>query len=93
MIIRTLEFHLYAPFSHSLKEKRMVVRSLLQKIKNKFEVAVCETGDQDLLQSIRIGISFFVSDAKIAQSAASKIISFVESATEAEVLSVTQETK
>lgn len=42
MEILAIEIKLYAPWLHSLKEKRMVVKSILGKIKNKFNVSVSE---------------------------------------------------
>lgn len=40
--VLVLKIKLYAPWVHSLKEKRMVVKSLLAKIRNKFQVSVAE---------------------------------------------------
>ena len=44
MMILSLKIKLHAPWVHSLKEKRMVVKSLLSKMRNKFNVAVAEVG-------------------------------------------------
>ena len=54
--IAVLTIKLYAPWVHSLKEKRMVVKSLMSKIRNKFQISVAEVQDQDIHQSIVIGI-------------------------------------
>ena len=48
-----LKIKLYAPWVHSLKEKRMVVKSLLAKIRNKFQVSVAEVEAQDVHQTKR----------------------------------------
>ena len=45
MLILSLKIKLHAPWVHSLKEKRMVVKSLLSKMRNKFNVAVAEVGE------------------------------------------------
>ena len=52
MMILSLKIKLHAPWVHSLKEKRMVVKSLLSKMRNKFNVAVAEVGEQDIHQTI-----------------------------------------
>ena len=52
MLILSLKIKLHAPWVHSLKEKRMVVKSLLSKMRNKFNVAVAEVGEQDIHQTI-----------------------------------------
>ena len=51
--VLVLKIKLYAPWVHSLKEKRMVVKSLLAKIRNKFQVSVAEVEAQDVHQTKR----------------------------------------
>ncbi|MBU3113208.1 DUF503 domain-containing protein [Clostridium lacusfryxellense] len=57
MKILILKVSLRASWSHSLKEKRMVVRSIVQKLKNKFNISVAEVDEQDIHQIIVIGIA------------------------------------
>ena len=54
MMILSLKIKLHAPWVHSLKEKRMVVKSLLSKMRNKFNVAVAEVGEQDIRPAIAL---------------------------------------
>lgn len=63
MPVATLEIKLYAPWVHSLKEKRMEVKSLTAKIGNKFNVSVAETAEQDTHQTIVIGVAAIAADA------------------------------
>ena len=44
------------PESHSLKEKRMVLRSLKDRIRNEINVSIAETGKQDIWQSTEIAV-------------------------------------
>ena len=60
MKIAVLKLKLYAPWVHSLKEKRMIVKSLLAKLRNKFQVSAAEVEDQDIHQSIVIGVAAIV---------------------------------
>ena len=39
---------LHAPWVHSLKEKRMIVKSLITKMQNRFHASVAETEEQAL---------------------------------------------
>ena len=41
MRVVVLTLTLYAPWVHSLKEKRMEIKSLLQRLRNKFNVIIC----------------------------------------------------
>lgn len=50
MTIGLLEVHISIPEAHSLKDKRQVIRSLKDRILNKMNVSVAETGRQDAWQ-------------------------------------------
>ena len=54
MQIAAMTFRLHAPWVHSLNEKRMVVRSLVAKIQNRFHASVAEIDEQDTHQIIVI---------------------------------------
>ena len=45
MNILIMEVTLRASWVHSLKEKRMVVKSIVQKLKNKFNISVAEVDE------------------------------------------------
>ena len=42
MKIAAMTFRLHAPWVHSLKEKRMIVKSLIAKLQNRYHVSVAE---------------------------------------------------
>ena len=58
MIVGLLTLDLHIPEANSLKSKRMVIKSLIQRIKNKFNVSVSEVDMQNLWQRSVIGIAF-----------------------------------
>lgn len=91
MIIESLELKLYAPWVHSLKEKRMIVKSLTNKISNQFNVSVIEADDQDLHQSIVLGIVCVAGSTAQADSIIDHVIDFVEENTEAELVTLRRE--
>ncbi|WP_331667486.1 DUF503 domain-containing protein [Enterocloster bolteae] len=80
-----------APWVHSLKVKRMVVKSLMAKLRNKFNVAVAEVGEQDIHQTIVIGVVAIVAHNAQADSVMEEIREFVEESTEAEILDIERE--
>ncbi|MCI9583452.1 DUF503 domain-containing protein [Clostridiaceae bacterium] len=86
MKIAVLKLKLYAPWVHSLKEKRMVVKSLLAKLRNKFQVSAAEVEAQDIHQSIVIGAAAIVPHSAQADSLMDEIARFVEENTEAEIV-------
>jgi uncharacterized protein len=86
MVVGTLAITLQVPDSSSLKEKRQVVRSLTSRLRNTFNVAVAEVGDQNLWQSAVIGVVCVSADARHADEMCQKALRFVESEAEALVL-------
>ena len=68
MRVLNLKITLRASWVHSLKEKRMVVKSIVQRLKNKFNVSVGEDHEQDIHQIIVIGISAVCGDQKQVDS-------------------------
>lgn len=86
-----MTFRLYAPWVHSLKEKRMIVKSLIAQLQNKFHVSAAETGEQDTHQIIVIGAAAVVPHSALADGLMDEISQFVETATDAELLEETRE--
>ena len=89
--VAVLTVKLYAPWVHSLKEKRMVVKSILAKIRNKFQVSAAEVADQDIHQSIGIGVASIVPHSAQADSVMDEIVNFLEQNTEAEIVAEERE--
>ena len=87
MVVGTLTVTIQVPDSESLKDKRQVVRSLTAKLRNKFNVAVAEVGDQNLWQSAVIGVACVSSDGQHADEMCQKVLRFVDDHGEALVTS------
>jgi uncharacterized protein len=88
MIIGTVKVYMNAGWVHSLKEKRMVVKSIVEKVKNKFNVSIAEIEDQDLHQSIVLGVACVSNDTKHADSTIQKVINYIEDNSEAMLIDV-----
>jgi uncharacterized protein len=78
MIVVVCIFELHIPFATSLKEKRMVVKSLRDKLRNRFELSAAEVALHDLHQRARIGLTFIALDDAGADAAVEKMMAFVE---------------
>ncbi|WP_332834078.1 DUF503 domain-containing protein [Clostridium perfringens] len=88
MRVLNLKITLRASWVHSLKEKRMVVKSIVQRLKNKFNVSVGEVDEQDIHQIIVIGISAVCGYQKQVDSTLENLIDFVEENTDAEIINI-----
>ena len=86
MIIATITFRLHTPWVHSLKEKRMIVKSILAKLQNRFHVSAAEIDEQDTHQIIVIGVAAIVPHNARADSLMESISRFVEENCEAEII-------
>ena len=91
MVILVLTIELYTSWVHSLKEKRMEVKSLVSRLQNKFNVSAAEVAEQDMHQTIVIGIAAIAANAAQADSISESILLFVENATDAELMHVHKE--
>ena len=91
MRIAAVTFRLRASWVHSLKEKRMIVKSLLSRLQNRFHVSAAEIDEQDTHQIIVIGVAAIVPHKAMADSLMEEISLFVEENTEAEILSEERE--
>ena len=91
MIVGTVTIKLYAPWVHSLKEKRMIVKSIIAKTKNKFNVSIAEVNEQDKHQTIILGIACVADTVGLPDSIINNVITFVENNTETETLYIKRE--
>ena len=91
MLIATAVITLHAPWVHTLKEKRSELKSLVAKIQNRYNVSAAEVGAWDVHQTMQIGIAGVATDTAQADSILDHIFAFIESNTEAEVVSLERE--
>jgi uncharacterized protein YlxP (DUF503 family) len=65
------------PENGSLKGKRQLVRSLSQRLRNKFNVAVAEVDDNDRWQIATLGVTCVSNDARHAQEVLDNVVGFI----------------
>jgi uncharacterized protein YlxP (DUF503 family) len=78
MVVGVCRLTLMVPESHSLKEKRMVLRRIKDRTSLKFNVAIAEVGDQDAWQSAQIGYAVVANERGFVESMVDKIEQFIE---------------
>lgn len=91
MIVAVALFELHIEFAQSLKEKRMVVRSLRDKLRRRFNVSANEVAFHDLHQRARLALSFIADRRDSADSLLDRIQFFVEAHAGARVTGWTSE--
>jgi hypothetical protein len=88
MVVGVCEVELHIPGSSSLKQKRHVLRSLKDRLRRRFNVAVSETDHQDLWQRATLCIVTVSNDAAMVHSVLSHAQRLVEGEPRVELLDV-----
>ena len=78
MVVGVLRLWLSLPASESLKDKRQVVRSVLARARNQFNVASAEVDSLDQRQLATLGFSCVSNDGRHAEEILQKVLAFVE---------------
>lgn len=91
MIIGTATIKLDIPFAHSLKDKRMAVKSIISKAQNKFNISIAETSEMDTVQTAIISFVCVAANTALADSITENVISYIEGNTDAEVIILSRE--
>jgi uncharacterized protein YlxP (DUF503 family) len=79
MVVGTLKIEFYLTDNRSLKGKRKVIRSMVDKVKSRFNVSIAEVGSNDMWQKIELGISAVGNDRRHIDSSLSHVLDFLES--------------
>ena len=75
----------YIPHAESLKDKRQVRRSLIDKTRNRFNVSIAEVDAQDVCQTLVIGVAVVSGEAAHARNYMDDIIRYMEQCADAEL--------
>ncbi len=78
MWILVLRVDLLVPGSRSLKDRRQAVRSLKERLRNKFDVACAEVGDLESWNRASLGISAVSNEKALLQDIADEISRYAQ---------------
>ena len=78
MVVGVCKLDLRIAENHSLKEKRHVLRQLIDRVRARFNVAISEVGDNDLWQRAQMGFCTVGNDRRHINSSLDKVIYFIE---------------
>jgi uncharacterized protein YlxP (DUF503 family) len=63
--------------SQSLKDKRRIVKSIITRLKNQYNISIAEVDDQDLWQLVTLGISCVSNHDQHVDEILSRVMSFI----------------
>ncbi|CCQ92073.1 conserved hypothetical protein [Nitrospina gracilis 3/211] len=64
--------------NESLKGKRKIIRAIKDRVKNKFNISISEVGDQDVHQSIHLGIAAVSGDGPYVEGLMQQVVNFID---------------
>ncbi|MDR4497626.1 MAG: DUF503 domain-containing protein [Candidatus Scalindua sp.] len=76
MIIGTLSISVFIMGSRSLKDKRRIIKSLKDRIRNNFNVSISETSAQDNHKYSKLSVAMVGTDRQYVNSTLSSLINF-----------------
>jgi hypothetical protein len=79
MVVGTLKLELRLHDNRSLKGKRKVVKSMVDKVKSRFNVAIAEVGSNDKWQKIELGVSAVGNDRRHVDASLNHVLTFLDS--------------
>lgn len=91
MLVSTIRLELRLAECHSLKEKRHVLRGMLESIRRKFNVSIAEVGNQDAWQSAVIGMAVVGSEHRFLEKVLTQVEEIIASEPGVEVVGIERE--
>lgn len=91
MIIGICTCEIFIYNANSLKAKRSVVKSIIEKSKNRFNISISEVGENDKWQRGLIAFATVSNDKKIVEETLERVIEFFNSYSEIEIISIEKE--
>ena len=79
MFVGVLRLVLHLPDPGSLKSKRHLLRSAIERVKGKYNVSIAEVGDNDLWQRAIVGVAAVGNDHAFVNETLDKVVDFVAS--------------
>ena len=91
MIVGIMILDLHVNCTHSLKEKRNIVSSMKEKLKNKFNISLVESDYQDLWQKIQIAIAMVSTSRVIVEKSFCQIEDFIFSNYPVQIVTISKD--
>ena len=91
MVVGILSLEFFLPQCNSLKSKRRIIRSIQDRIRSRFNIAVAEVDHQDLWQRAVLGFVTVSGSRKVVESTLSKIVDSVEKMGYGELINIRKE--
>lgn len=80
MVVGIARFELYMSGNRSLKDKRRLMKGLVDRARSKFpSLSITEVDSLDAVAKATVGVGYVSNDASLANSVLEKVFSYIES--------------
>lgn len=91
MFVGIVRMELFISYVHSLKEKRQVLKKIMDNVRNKFPVSVSEVEDHDLWQKAVVGFAVVSNESVQIERMIQKITDLIDSLHVCDILETRKE--
>lgn len=91
MTTLSVKLTFYIPAAVSLKDKRQVCRSIVDKTRKRFNASVSEVDTQDVHQTLTLGVAVVSGDAAHARRSLDEIVRYMEEHADAELVKIEED--
>lgn len=81
-----IRLRLFSP--NSLKEKRRILKSLIERLKSRYNISIAEVGENDSWQIAEIGIGVVANKSVFADEVINKIVHFIDNFDSVEIIDI-----
>ncbi len=91
MVVSLCEITLRFPGALSLKDKRSVLKSLLSRLRQRFNISVAEVGEQDKWQMSLVAVACVAADSVMAHQLMEQVVHFIEKDGNTEIIRISRQ--
>jgi uncharacterized protein len=91
MVVGILQLQVSVFDAMTLKDKRRVLKSLKDRISNKFNVSIAEVGNNDNIRTALLAVAMVANEGRFVDSALSSIVDFVRAVPQLSLIDYTME--
>lgn len=73
-----LNIRLELPSVFSLKEKRRILKSLITRLRNNFNISISEVDNNDVLRSATLGVAIVTNESSFGDKVIAKVVNKIE---------------
>ncbi|RKX22015.1 MAG: DUF503 domain-containing protein [Candidatus Zixiibacteriota bacterium] len=78
MLTVILNIRLELPSVFSLKEKRRILKSLITRLRNNFNISISEVDNNDVLRTATLGVAIVTNESSFGDKVIAKVVNKIE---------------